>query len=554
MLWRALQHVQKGFYVDVGAQSPESDSVTKAFSLMAWRGINVEPHPTYFEQLCKLRPDDINLNVALGEQPGSVTMNLVENSGLSTADEAIAAQHATAGLPIQRHQVAMLTLAQVWRQHVPEDQPVHFLKVDVEGFERAVLAGHDWQRNRPWIVLVEATLPNSQVEAFEDWEPILLAADYLFAYADGLNRFYVAKEHGGLMPAFKYPPNVFDGFSTALEQALKERATSMESHLGAVESNAASQVSSLSEQLAVLERHLQESLRRIECAEVSAIQAREREMRLRDEMDTESATLETEIAEYGKSIANAQGRAEVAERRAEAIEQQYRAIVESPWWRLTGPARRAMTRVPGSVRRQLRRVAKAAWWTVTPWRIPARLKAIRQRRRGAAAAAGMVQVDWGSLNLYPHRTPGRPAVPSIGVLPRNVVDRAGAVLWCLDLIRSNPEVRHRFPLALSQPESSGFVDWVSGEGGARFGLSAPSCALVASVVTEDPGARVRRFYHSRPDVVKAHPDGLRSGGQADLYRWFMQFGCAEGGLSPDEVLWLFVQASETDESKRGRDG
>jgi hypothetical protein len=31
MLWRALQHVERGFYIDVGANDPTIDSVTKAF-------------------------------------------------------------------------------------------------------------------------------------------------------------------------------------------------------------------------------------------------------------------------------------------------------------------------------------------------------------------------------------------------------------------------------------------------------------------------------------------------------------------------------------------
>src|SRR5690349_8212077 len=83
MLRRALRHVERGFYIDVGAQSPESDSVTKTFSLDGWRGINIEPHPVYFEQLVRLRPDDTNLNVALGERQGSLTINLVEDTGLS---------------------------------------------------------------------------------------------------------------------------------------------------------------------------------------------------------------------------------------------------------------------------------------------------------------------------------------------------------------------------------------------------------------------------------------------------------------------------------------
>ena len=44
------------------------------------------------------------------------------------------------------------------------------------------------------------------------WDNILITADYKFVYFDGLNRFYVAKEHSELDVSFSCPPNVFDNF------------------------------------------------------------------------------------------------------------------------------------------------------------------------------------------------------------------------------------------------------------------------------------------------------------------------------------------------------
>ena len=108
-------------------------------------------------------------------------------------------------------------------------QEVHFLKVDVEGWEEAVLLGNDWSINRPWIVLVEATLPLSAMESFQGWEPILLNAGYEFAFADGLNRFYVSKEREAeLLASLKYPPNVFDMFVCHRQLAAITRAEKSE--------------------------------------------------------------------------------------------------------------------------------------------------------------------------------------------------------------------------------------------------------------------------------------------------------------------------------------
>jgi len=86
------------------------------------------------------------------------------------------------------------------------------VKIDVEGAEKSVLKGLDLKKIRPWIILVESTFPTSQIESFKEWEFILLGADYEFVYFDGLNRFYVAKEHQEIGKTLAIPPNVFDSF------------------------------------------------------------------------------------------------------------------------------------------------------------------------------------------------------------------------------------------------------------------------------------------------------------------------------------------------------
>lgn len=224
ILWRALKHVEQGFYIDAGAWSPDADSVTKAFYERNWHGINIEPNPEFYRQLQDRRPRDINLQVALSDKAGELPMNFLSNPGLSTLDDSIAAKHKKTGWDVERLSVTVSTLASVWQENVPGTQDVHFLKIDVEGFEEAVLKGNDWSKFRPWIIVIEATLPMSQVENHETWEHILIAADYIFAYADGLNRFYVAEEHNELLASFNYPPNVFDCFNLSVVKETEDWA------------------------------------------------------------------------------------------------------------------------------------------------------------------------------------------------------------------------------------------------------------------------------------------------------------------------------------------
>lgn len=238
MLWRALSHIEKGFYIDVGAWSPDIDSVTRHFYENGWSGINIEPNIEFFEQYAIKRPRDKSLNVAIGDKEGVLLINFMSNSGLSTAVNEFAEQHKAAGWASDPREVQLTTLKKVCQENMPADQEIHFLKVDVEGLEDAVLQGNDWTVYRPWIVLVEATLPMTQVESYESWEPILLNADYRFAYADGLNRFYLANEHADLRKAFKYPPNVFDSFllnsqQEAVKAQLRERSDELAAQVDA---------------------------------------------------------------------------------------------------------------------------------------------------------------------------------------------------------------------------------------------------------------------------------------------------------------------------------
>jgi FkbM family methyltransferase len=222
LLWRALGRVEHGFYIDVGAAHPDIDSVTRALYDRGWSGINVEPTAEFSLRLAAARPRDINLQMVLGEHPGWAELFTVDGTGLSTIDPAAVDPIRKVGLNVRQAEVAMDTLANICRQHAPSN--IHFLKVDVEGAERAVLAGGDFNSFRPWIVLVEATAPMSTVMTHEAWEFILLHANYKFVWFDGLNRFYIAAErHEALAHAFQTPVNVFDDFLRAADSEWARR-------------------------------------------------------------------------------------------------------------------------------------------------------------------------------------------------------------------------------------------------------------------------------------------------------------------------------------------
>jgi FkbM family methyltransferase len=210
LLWRALHNVPYGFYIDVGAHDPTALSVTRAFYDHGWQGMNVEPDPIYAQKLRKERPRDVTLEVALGDRPGMATLYDFGDTGLSTLVKEIADRHIAAGFNAEERRVPVTTLAELLDGL--GDQQVHFLKIDVEGFEEHVLRGTDFAKARPWIVLIEAVRPMTTISSYGSWETLLLEAGYEFVYFDGLNRFYVAAEHPELKRFFSVPVSICDPF------------------------------------------------------------------------------------------------------------------------------------------------------------------------------------------------------------------------------------------------------------------------------------------------------------------------------------------------------
>lgn len=182
--WNRLGH-----WVDIGAGHPTFDSVTRLFSDFGWTGVNVEPLVPEFELLCAERLADVNLNCAIGSSAG--TSLIYEGPPASRGTSTMIPEHARNGRdrsePLTTREVEVRTLSSVLDQTPWE---VDFIKIDVEGMESSVIASADWSRVGAEVVVVEATLPNSNVPSHQTWESTLLDAGYSLRLFDGLNRFY----------------------------------------------------------------------------------------------------------------------------------------------------------------------------------------------------------------------------------------------------------------------------------------------------------------------------------------------------------------------------
>jgi FkbM family methyltransferase len=212
VLWRALGHVPNGRYVDVGANAPEDDSVTKLLYDKGWSGVNVEPVPEFAERLRVARDRDVVIEAAVTRVDGeTITIHELPETGLSTLRAEFVTADAAVEHGVRALTVSTRTLQSIVDEHLGAEE-VHFCKVDVEGAEADVLASVDLGSWRPWVLVIEATRPNSAEPTHVEWESTVLAAGYRFCMFDGLSRWYVSDEHADVQAALSFPACILDDY------------------------------------------------------------------------------------------------------------------------------------------------------------------------------------------------------------------------------------------------------------------------------------------------------------------------------------------------------
>ena len=85
ILFIFLYDVEKGFYIDIGANNPMYDTVTRNFYEKGWNGINIEPLDDKYTSLIQNRKRDINLQMVASNKSGNVALYV--NDQLTTFEK-----------------------------------------------------------------------------------------------------------------------------------------------------------------------------------------------------------------------------------------------------------------------------------------------------------------------------------------------------------------------------------------------------------------------------------------------------------------------------------
>jgi FkbM family methyltransferase len=143
-------------YIDVGAHDPFHLNNTSWFYENGSRGINIEPDPLQFELFRKHRPDDINLNIAIGKENKKCTLHIFSSRTLNTmeASEAERMVREENEKQIATHEVQMLDLYRCILLFNGGKFP-DMLMIDTEGLDWIILDQLDERKGLPKIICSE---------------------------------------------------------------------------------------------------------------------------------------------------------------------------------------------------------------------------------------------------------------------------------------------------------------------------------------------------------------------------------------------------------------
>ena len=160
-----LKSVKNGFYVDLGSEDPDYQSMTKRLYRSGWHGINITSEQHYLTKLKLKRPRDTNIMAKIG-------LTRAVSSEIILGLEAV------------------LELYQV--------NHIDVLRIDAVSYKNDAVSSNNWSKYRPTLVLLDSG-DNSVKQESE-----FLEYGYVRIFFDGLNEYFIVKDSQHLAEHFSY--------------------------------------------------------------------------------------------------------------------------------------------------------------------------------------------------------------------------------------------------------------------------------------------------------------------------------------------------------------
>lgn len=204
IFFRLLLHPRSaGTYLDVGSHDPVHGSNTFNLYARGWKGVTIDPNPSFASAYRKHRPKGLHLVEGVAKQPSNLIYHMFERDVFNTLSPERALEVAGFGeKPTGQVIVPCRPLTSIVSDHLAGVQ-IDLLSVDCEGFDLDALESLDLSVNRPTVIIVE---DYERYFSFRDGSPntsaihkLLFENDYRSVAQLAFSAIYVSRDWRRLM-------------------------------------------------------------------------------------------------------------------------------------------------------------------------------------------------------------------------------------------------------------------------------------------------------------------------------------------------------------------
>ncbi len=145
--------VKTGFYIDIGANNPFTQSNTYHFYRKGWHGINIDALPNSMKSFNKFRRRDINIENAIGDKEEILEYYMFSSTFYNTFSKDEAEKRKSVSKLLEIRKIKTQKLSDILDKYSIER--IDFISIDVEGFDLNVLKSNNWNKYRPKVIVTE---------------------------------------------------------------------------------------------------------------------------------------------------------------------------------------------------------------------------------------------------------------------------------------------------------------------------------------------------------------------------------------------------------------
>lgn len=172
-------------YLDIGTNHPVYGNNTYAFYLFGGKGVCVEPDPSLFTMVKKIRKNDTCLQVGIGlNEQSEADFYVFSNSGWNTFSAEEASLRKASGMPYDKVlKIPLKNINDIIATHFSSSPDL--ISIDVEGLDFEILKSLDFNKYAPKVLVIETLRFGETSKAMKHEEMIdFVRNNGYFVYAD----------------------------------------------------------------------------------------------------------------------------------------------------------------------------------------------------------------------------------------------------------------------------------------------------------------------------------------------------------------------------------